>query len=80
MDSHLYPGYQVPSHYDSLLGKLIVWGRNRDEAIRRMRRALAECAITGVPTTIPFHLRVLDNAWFLRGDVYTNFVQRRMSE
>ncbi len=80
MDSHLYPGYKVPSHYDSLLGKLIAWGRNRDEAIRRMRRALAECAITGVPTTIPFHLRVLDNAWFLRGDVYTNFVQRRMSE
>ncbi len=79
MDSHLYPGYQVPAYYDSLLGKLIVWGRNRDEAIRRMRRALQECAITGVPTTIPFHLRILDNPWFLRGDIYTNFVQRRMS-
>ncbi|AGY59454.1 acetyl-CoA carboxylase biotin carboxylase subunit [Gloeobacter kilaueensis] len=79
MDSHLYQGYKVPANYDSLLGKLIVWGRNREEAIRRMRRALQECAITGVPTTIPFHLRVLENAWFLRGDVYTNFVQRRMN-
>lgn len=80
MDSHLYQGYQVPPYYDSLLGKLIVWGRSREEAIRRMRRALQECAITGVPTTIPFHLRVLDNAWFARGEVYTNFVQRRMSD
>jgi acetyl-CoA carboxylase biotin carboxylase subunit len=78
MDSHLYPGYQVPAYYDSLLGKLIAWGRNRDEAVRRMRRALQECAITGVPTTIPFHLRILDNPFFLRGEVYTNFVQRRI--
>ncbi|WP_390624731.1 acetyl-CoA carboxylase biotin carboxylase subunit [Anthocerotibacter panamensis] len=78
MDSHLYPGYVIPPYYDSLIGKLIVWGHNRDEAIRRMRRALQECAITGVPTTIPFQLRILDNAFFKRGEVYTNFIQRRI--
>jgi len=80
MDSHLYPGYVIPPYYDSLIGKLIVWGRDRPEAIRRMRRALQECAITGVPTTIPFQLRILENPWFQKGDVYTNFVQRRVLE
>jgi len=78
MDSHLYPGYVIPPYYDSLIGKLIVWGENRTEAMRRMRRALQECAITGIPTTIPFQLRILDNAWFQRGEIYTNFVQRRI--
>jgi acetyl-CoA carboxylase, biotin carboxylase subunit len=80
MDSHLYHGYQVPAYYDSLLGKLIVWGQDREQAIRRMRRALRECAITGVPTTIPFHLRILDNPWFNKGEVYTNFIARRMTD
>jgi acetyl-CoA carboxylase biotin carboxylase subunit len=78
MDSHLYPGYVIPPYYDSLIGKLIIWAEDRPSAIRRMRRALQECAITGVPTTIPFQLKILDNAWFQRGEVYTNFVQRRI--
>ncbi len=78
MDSHLYSGYVIPPYYDSLIGKLIVWGKDRPEAIRRMRRALNECAITGIPTTIPFQIKILDNAWFQRGEVYTNFIQRRI--
>jgi acetyl-CoA carboxylase biotin carboxylase subunit len=78
VDTHCYPGYTIPPHYDSLMAKVITWGRDRDEAIARMRRALMEFEIGGVRTTIPFHLRVLDNAFFRRGEVYTNFVQRRI--
>ncbi|MDR7555622.1 MAG: acetyl-CoA carboxylase biotin carboxylase subunit [Armatimonadota bacterium] len=78
VDTHCFPGYVVPPYYDSLLAKVIAWGRDRDEAIARMRRALLEFEIGGVRTTIPFHLAVLDNAFFRRGEVYTNFVQRRI--
>ncbi len=78
MDSHVYTDYEIPPYYDSLIGKLIVWGPNRATAIRRMRRALRECAITGVPTTIGFHQRVLDHPKFLAGEVYTNFVAMMM--
>jgi acetyl-CoA carboxylase biotin carboxylase subunit len=78
VDTHCYEGYTIPPHYDSLIAKVIAWGRDRDEAIARMRRALLEFEITGVETTIPFHLTVLDNAFFRRGEVYTNFVQRRI--
>ncbi|MGC9269763.1 acetyl-CoA carboxylase biotin carboxylase subunit, partial [Acidiphilium sp.] len=60
LDSALYAGYRVPSHYDSLVAKLIVHGRTRPEAIARMRRALEEFAIAGIKTTIPLHLRILD--------------------
>ena len=55
MDSHVYTDYEIPAYYDSLIGKVIVWGRDRPTAIRRMKRALRECAITGVPTTLGFH-------------------------
>jgi len=78
VDSALYPGYEVTSYYDSLLAKLIVWGKDRREAIARMERALGEFIIEGVTTTIPFHQRVVNNAFFRRGEVYTNFVQRRV--
>ncbi len=78
VDTHAYAGYTIPPHYDSLIAKVVVWGRSRDEAIARMRRALAEFEIGGVPTTISLHLRVLDNAFFRKGEVYTNFVQRRI--
>ncbi|MDB9314355.1 acetyl-CoA carboxylase biotin carboxylase subunit [Spirulina sp. CS-785/01] len=74
MDSHVYTDYEIPPYYDSLIGKLIVWGPDRDTAIRRMKRALRECAITGVPTTIDFHQRILDTPAFQRGEVYTNFI------
>lgn len=78
VDTHCYTGYTVPHNYDSLIAKVIAWGLDRDEAIMRMRRALLEFEVEGIRTTIPFHLRVLDNAFFRRGEVYTNFVQRRL--
>jgi acetyl-CoA carboxylase biotin carboxylase subunit len=78
MDSHVYTDYEIPPYYDSLIGKLIVWGPNRDAAIKRMKRALRECAITGVPTTIGFHQRILETPAFLEGEVYTNFVEQMM--
>jgi acetyl-CoA carboxylase biotin carboxylase subunit len=67
VDSHLMAPYAVPPFYDSLLGKIIVHGRDRDEAVARMRRALAETVVEGVKTTIPFHLRLLTHPSFLQG-------------
>lgn len=78
VDSHVYTGYEIPPFYDSLIGKLIVWGVDRDHALRRLRRALSECAITGIPTTIEFHLELLDRPEFIRGDVHTKFVEQEM--
>ncbi len=80
MDSHVYTDYHIPPYYDSLIGKLIVWGEDRNAAIKRMKRALRECAITGVPTTIGFHQRILETPEFLAGEVYTDFVQKHMME
>jgi acetyl-CoA carboxylase biotin carboxylase subunit len=79
VDTHVYSGYHVPSYYDSLLAKLIVWGEDRREAIAKMSRALDEFKVEGIRTTIPFHERIMHNAWFRRGEVYTNFVRRRMA-
>jgi acetyl-CoA carboxylase, biotin carboxylase subunit len=74
VDSHLYAGYTLPTAYDSLLAKVITWGATRDEALNRMRRALNECVITGIPTTIPFHLAVLDDPSFRSGSISTGYV------
>ncbi|MGI8474928.1 MAG: acetyl-CoA carboxylase biotin carboxylase subunit [Thermomicrobiales bacterium] len=74
VDSHLYSGYTVPSHYDSLLGKIIAWGRTRDEAIARMDRALTETVISGVVQTAPFHRLILAEESFRRGEVHTGFI------
>jgi len=76
IDSHLYAGYVIPSQYDSLLAKLIAYGRTRDEAIARMIRALEEFVIEGVPTTIPFHLHALRNDDFRAGRATTEFVEK----
>ena len=75
LDTHIYPGYEISPYYDSLVAKLITWGRNRQEAIAVMKRALSEFYIAPVKTTIPFHLRIMDNNLFLRGEVSTHFVQ-----
>ena len=80
IDSHVYTDYEIPPYYDTLIGKLIVWAPDRPAAIRRMKRALRECAITGLPTTIGFHQRILDNPSFIEGKVYTNFVEQMMVE
>jgi acetyl-CoA carboxylase biotin carboxylase subunit len=79
VDTHIYPGYKIPPYYDSLLAKLVVWGRTREEAISRGERALEEFVVEGLPTTISFHKKVLGNAFFKKGEVYTNFVSRRLN-
>lgn len=77
VDSHMYTGYSIPPYYDSLMAKLIVWGETREEAIERMKRALNEYCITGVKTTIPFHLKLMENKEFKQGkEVYTDFIVR----
>ena len=75
VDSHLYRGYAVPPHYDSLLAKLIVWADTREAAIARMQRALDEYVIEGIVTTIPFHQRLLRHEGFIRGETHTRFLQ-----
>ena len=76
LDSHVYAGYTVPPYYDSLLAKLIVQGRDRAEALARMRVALEAFVVEGVTTTIPFLARVMSNDRFMRGDVDTKFLER----
>jgi acetyl-CoA carboxylase biotin carboxylase subunit len=78
VDSHVYTGYEIPPFYDSLIGKLIVWAPTREMALRRLRRALSEWAVTGIPTTIDFHLALLDRPEFQKGEVYTKFVEEKM--
>lgn len=78
VDTHLYPGYTIPPFYDALLAKLVVWAPTRPEAIARTRRALQEFQVDGLKTTIPFHIEVMANAYFRRGEVATNFILRRM--
>ncbi len=80
VDSGVYTNYNIPPYYDSMVAKLIVWGRDRSEVISRMKRALGEFQVGNIATTVPFHLRVLDNAFFVKGEVYTNFIQRRMQD
>ena len=76
-DIGVYEGYEVPLYYDPLLSKLSAWGRDRDEAIGRMRRALSEYVVEGIKTNIPFHQRVLRDPDFLAGRVDTRFIDER---
>ena len=78
VDSHVYTGYEIPPFYDSLIGKLIVWGKDRNTAIKRMNRALNECAVTGIPTTINFHLSLLDKKKFKEGKIHTKYVEEEL--
>ncbi|CAL8466877.1 g6413 [Coccomyxa elongata] len=80
MDSHLYPDYLVPPNYDSLLGKLIVWGEDRNQAIARMHRALNELVISGVPTTTIYHTMILQIDDFVNGIVDTGFIPKHQAE
>jgi acetyl-CoA carboxylase, biotin carboxylase subunit len=80
VDSHAYQGYVVPPFYDSLLAKLIVHGRNRQESIVRMRMALESFIVEGVKTTIPFLLELLEDPAVVAGDIDTKFIERRMAE
>ncbi|WP_394870988.1 acetyl-CoA carboxylase biotin carboxylase subunit [Clostridium butyricum] len=75
VDSAAYSGYIIPPFYDSMISKLVSWGRNREEAIERMKRALDEFIICGVSTTIPFHRKLMDNKIFRSGDFDTGFLE-----
>jgi len=80
VDSHSYQDYEIPPYYDSMIAKLVVKGKTREEAIKRMKRALKEFIIEGVDTTIPFHLKVLDNKEFNKGTIYTNFIETHFKD
>ena len=75
VDSHAYQDYAIPPYYDSMIGKLICWGRTRNEARRRMYRALKEYVITGVETTIPFHQEIIEDEVFMSGKFNTGFIE-----
>jgi len=75
MDTHVYAGYEIPSNYDSLLGKLITHGKDREEAIARMERALDETIIEGVATSIPFHKAIIKDPAFRAGDFHIDFLK-----
>jgi len=79
LDTHLYSGYEVPPHYDSLVGKLIAWGEDRDAALARLRTALAELVIEGIETNAPLHQRLLRDAAVLEGGVNINFLERKLA-
>lgn len=73
-DTHIFAGHVIPSQYDSLIGKLICHGNSRDEAIARMKRALEEIVIEGIPTTIPFHKKIMKHPKYIAGDISTDFI------
>lgn len=75
IDSHVYAGYSIPPNYDSMIAKLIVSGQSREEVITRMKRALSEFVIEGIKTTIPFHLKLMDDEQFKTGDFTTKFLE-----
>jgi acetyl-CoA carboxylase, biotin carboxylase subunit len=78
VDSHAYAGYTIPPHYDSMIGKLITYGKDRREAMDKMSRALGEYMITGIKTTIPFEQAILQDPNFRRGVYSTNFIEQLM--
>ena len=79
VDSGVHTRYSIPYFYDPMISKLCAWGRSRDEAITRMRRALYEYIIVGVKTNIPFHKAVMENPRFIAGDLGTHFISRETS-
>ncbi len=80
VDSHVYQGYEITSHYDSMIAKIITHGKNRAEAIQIMQRALSELTIDPIKTTVEFHRRVISDPEFLRGQITTEFVEKFMGE
>lgn len=80
VDTHIYPGYQISPYYDSLVAKLITYGGNRYEAVKKMQRALSEFIIAPIKTTVPFHTRLLENPLFIKGDISTHFVAEMLKD
>ena len=79
-DSAIYTGYTIPPHYDSMVGKLIVHGRNREECIRRLRRAIRETVVDGIKTTLPLHHWILEQPEFLSGDYTIHWLEKKLKE
>ncbi|PRP53298.1 acetyl-CoA carboxylase biotin carboxylase subunit [Bacillus halotolerans] len=75
VDSAAYPGYTIPPYYDSMIAKVITYGKTRDEAVARMKRALSEFVIEGIETTIPFHIKLLEHETFVSGEFNTKFLE-----
>jgi acetyl-CoA carboxylase biotin carboxylase subunit len=80
VDSHAYTGYRVPSHYDSMIGKLIIYGDTREQAIRRMRIALSEMDVAGIKTNIPLHQELMFDTHFIEGGVSIHYLEERLDE
>ena len=80
IDSHIYQGYTVPSHYDSMVGKLIAFGDTREQAMARMRVALSEISISGIKTNIPLHQELFMDAAFQRGGTCIHYLEQRLSQ
>ena len=78
VDSHLYSGYNVPPYYDSMIGKLIVWGETRDEAIARMSNALSEMVVDGIDTNILLHREIFQHAAFKAGGTDIHYLEKRL--
>ena len=79
VDSHVYPGYFIPPHYDSMIGKLITYGDTRDQAIARMRTALSETVIEGISTNIPLHREMMIDQKFLQGGVSIHYLEEKLA-
>lgn len=80
MDSHVYTGYTVPPYYDSMIGKLIVFGETREEALRKMERSIDEFVVEGIDTNIDFHKLLLNNEKFIANNIYTTFIEKEVME
>src|ERR1700743_2791067 len=78
VDSHVYSGYNVPPHYDSLVGKIIDYGESRETAIARMKNALAEMVIEGIRTNVPLHQEIFNHAAFQKGGTDIHYLERRL--
>ena len=79
-ESHIYAGYRVPPHYDSMIGKLITYGENRDVAIARMRNALSEIVIDGIKTNIPLHLEIMNDENFQNGGTNIHYLEKKLNK
>jgi acetyl-CoA carboxylase biotin carboxylase subunit len=80
VDSHIYQGYTVPSHYDSMVAKVIAYGDTREQAIRRMRIALSEMSIEGIKTNIPLHQELMQDARFVEGGTSIHYLEQKLAD
>jgi acetyl-CoA carboxylase biotin carboxylase subunit len=80
VDSHVYQGYTVPPNYDSMVGKVIAYGANREQAMARMRIALSEMVVEGIQTNIPLHRELLNDTRFMRGGVSIHYLEQKLAQ